>query len=280
MDDLIDTIKAQLYDRITSPLAGSFIIAWCLWNWRFVAVVFSDMPVEEMFTFIDMHVYSTPSKMILFWIVGPLLTTCFYLFIYPHPARWVYEYTRKQHQKVKEIRQRMEDEEPLTKEQAREIRKVAIETRDYLESELEKESEKNKRLQAENEELKNLLQNKKEHDLVDTKSNIKKVIEGKNSFDTAKRNFTINLQDAHTQSVILKLLSNLKQNPLVNKENFIKYIAIQLDIDPLEIAFFVDLLLKFGFLNLDEGNLSLSVTGENLLSEENFKELQLALNSK
>lgn len=59
LDDVIKTVKAQLYDRVTSPLSGAFIIAWCGWNWKFIVLLISDMPVIQKFSYAETTLYLT-----------------------------------------------------------------------------------------------------------------------------------------------------------------------------------------------------------------------------
>lgn len=53
----------------------------------------------------------------------PLFTTILIIFLYPYPAKYVYEFWRKRQKELKEIRQKIEDETPLTIEESRKIRK-------------------------------------------------------------------------------------------------------------------------------------------------------------
>ena len=39
LDEFQKSIKAVLYDRLTSPLAGCFIFSWFVWNWGLVYYV-------------------------------------------------------------------------------------------------------------------------------------------------------------------------------------------------------------------------------------------------
>lgn len=122
-DDLIKTIKAQLYERAISPLSGVFVFSWCLWNYRFLAVLFSSLPITEKFGFIESHIFSDWSVYVMRGFLYPLFTTILIIFLYPYPAKYVYEFWRKRQKELKEIRQKIEDETPLTIEESRQIRK-------------------------------------------------------------------------------------------------------------------------------------------------------------
>jgi hypothetical protein len=41
-DDAIKSIRAELYERVASPLLGSFIVSWLIWNYRLILLIFFD----------------------------------------------------------------------------------------------------------------------------------------------------------------------------------------------------------------------------------------------
>ncbi len=120
--DLFNEIKVQLYERATSPLLGSFVISWCLWNYDFFLVLFSGDALVFKLSFLKVYIFPSDWSWVYWRVVGPLVTTVAYIYIYPIPAQWVYQYTRNQHRKMKEIQQASEDLTPLTREESRKIR--------------------------------------------------------------------------------------------------------------------------------------------------------------
>lgn len=122
ISDLYKDIKIQLYERATSPLLGSFVISWCLWNYKFLLVVFSSGKAFDKIARIEFVLYPNAWDVALIGIIYPLVTTLFFIFVYPYPARIVFEYTRNQQAKTKLIQQKIEDDTPLTIEESREIR--------------------------------------------------------------------------------------------------------------------------------------------------------------
>lgn len=155
--EITKTIKANLYDRATSPLLGAFIISWTFWNYRFFAVIFSTISPQEKFQLLEEVIFISTKNIILQGGVYPALTTAFFLFIYPHPARVVFEYWRKEQSKLKAIRQRIEDETPLTVEEARIIRREALELENNYEKEIESKNQEIKKLKTNIEALKESL---------------------------------------------------------------------------------------------------------------------------
>lgn len=105
MNELIKSFKVYLYDRVSSPLFGAYIISFCLWNWRLVLIIFSEMPILEKIAFIETVVFEDYIKLLLYGLIFPFMSAIFFLFVYPYPARFIFEFWRKQQRKLKEIQQ-------------------------------------------------------------------------------------------------------------------------------------------------------------------------------
>lgn len=146
LDDLAKTVKAQLYERVSSPLLGAFGISWIAWNYRFVLVLVSSMPAADKFTYIDSKIFDSYQNIFLHGTLYPLITTLSLIFIYPIPAKFVYEYWRKRQRELKEIKQRIDDETPLTREEARELRHETLKATLEFEQELGRRSDEITRL--------------------------------------------------------------------------------------------------------------------------------------
>ncbi|EPT8875474.1 hypothetical protein ACVTAA_004011 [Cronobacter dublinensis] len=142
-EDLIKTVKAQLYDRLTSPLLGCFLLSWVIWNYKFVFTLFSDMKIEDKFKFIDGAIYSGDYSHLIYGVLLPFVTTLFFIFIYPYPAKFAYAFFRKRQAELKEIQQKIDDETPLTRDEARKIRSDAVKMSIEFEQEIEKLREEN-----------------------------------------------------------------------------------------------------------------------------------------
>lgn len=128
VDEIVKSAKAQLSERIASPLIGSFTISWCLWNYKFLVILFSAATVSQTFALIDTIVFPTTWSMILNGVLLPAATTFAYIFVYPYPAKYVYEFTRRRQKEINEVRQRIEDETLLTIEESRKIRAEVLQT--------------------------------------------------------------------------------------------------------------------------------------------------------
>ena len=135
------TIKAHLYERTTSPLAGALIISWCLWNYSVFIILFSSLPPSEKINLIQASLVDYKIS-----AVGPLVTAAFFIFAYPFPARFVYWFTRKQQKILRDVRQKVEDEELLTKEESHNLRRELDNVQIEYEQEIERKTDEINRL--------------------------------------------------------------------------------------------------------------------------------------
>lgn len=122
MQELIKEIRLQVYERTSSPLIGSFFVAWCMWNYKFLVILFSDASISTTFRLITEISFPSLSAVIWYGAVAPLISALAYIYIYPIPAKKVYEHWQNKQKEISEIRQRIEDSIPLTNEQSRQIR--------------------------------------------------------------------------------------------------------------------------------------------------------------
>lgn len=125
LDDLTKEIKAQLYERVKSPLFGAFALSWIPWNYRPLLATLSGMTFQEKLAYFDSF-YPTIWHWIGHCFAGPLTTAVLFLLAYPYPARWVYSYWANQHKELKKVQQRIEDDTPITQEEARALRSAGL----------------------------------------------------------------------------------------------------------------------------------------------------------
>jgi len=53
MKEIIDAIRLALLERASSPLLGSFTIAWSLWNYKALLILFSKLAINEKFRLLN-----------------------------------------------------------------------------------------------------------------------------------------------------------------------------------------------------------------------------------
>jgi len=122
IDDLIKSTKDSIAERLASPLTGSFVVAWCVWNYKFLVILFSSAGLTQTFNLIDKIAFSNPTDLLLKGAVYPLVSALLYVFVYPYPTRAVYEFTLLRQREKNLLRQKIENETPLTLEESRRIR--------------------------------------------------------------------------------------------------------------------------------------------------------------
>lgn len=126
LTEILNSIKATLYDRTSSPLFGSFAISWAVWNYRLLVVLVGEGKFAEKIAYIDGALYPNWSWVCGLGVGAPLLTAVLFIYLYPFPARWVYEFTAKQQKRLRDLRKQIEGDELIGVEEARELRQAHV----------------------------------------------------------------------------------------------------------------------------------------------------------
>lgn len=136
MKDFIDSFRNTLDERLGNPFTGSFILAWCAWNYKLILVLFSASKAQVKLSIVSGVLYPSYWHVGVFWLLAPTVTALLYVFAYPHPSRFMANYALKQKKLQNESRQKIYDETPLTIEESREIRRGVREGSKALEDEV------------------------------------------------------------------------------------------------------------------------------------------------
>jgi hypothetical protein len=126
MDDYIKSIKAQLYDRATSPLFGTFALSWVGWNYKFIVVLLESAPAADRLWYVSNVLYEGWFDRVFQGFIFPTLTSLLFIYVYPILAQPIYLYVREQQKKLRDIKQKIEGETVLTIEESRVIRSAAF----------------------------------------------------------------------------------------------------------------------------------------------------------
>ncbi len=122
LQEIIASAKAQASERLASPLIGSFAVSWCLWNYKFLVILFSDASVTKTFHLISSISFPDGWSVLVNGVLLPLLTAVAYIFLYPYPAKVVYGFTQRRQKEINDLRRKIADETPLTLEESRTLR--------------------------------------------------------------------------------------------------------------------------------------------------------------
>lgn len=83
LDDLLKSAKETIADRLASPLLGSFAVTWCLWNYKFLVILFSAAGVSQTFKLIETIAFPDTWSLIMRGTLYPLGSALLYVFAYP-----------------------------------------------------------------------------------------------------------------------------------------------------------------------------------------------------
>jgi hypothetical protein len=112
-------------------------------------VLFSAASVQDTFKLIDTLIFPDHFTLIVRGVLLPALTAAAYIFLYPYPAKIVFEFTRNWQKEINDIRRRIENETPLTLEESRKIRSEVIRIEDKHSSEIDRKNRDIDRLKEE-----------------------------------------------------------------------------------------------------------------------------------
>lgn len=234
-DDVGKTIKAILYDRITSPLFGTFLLSWCGWNWRLIVLFLTDSStaVAKKFHYLDTELYPSSGVTFVYGLLLPLTTTAFFIYIYPWFAKKVYGYWREQQNILKELQIEKDGEKPLTKEEAQEI------TNQALLSELRYQDEREKR-EARIRDLENLLKSLQSENELPQENKAKKKKDGSTGLmqqNELKDGKLFSEEVKQGMLSLLKLIGELAPIDAVDKQSLLSNVIQDRELSKLEVNF-------------------------------------------
>lgn len=157
IEDTFKSIKSYLYDRNSSPLLGSFVMSWLIWNYKILFLLFSDLKYDQKIKGIEIFYQAVDKKDFLglipwevsnYWsngIVFPALTAAFYLFVFPWPSQWVYQFSLKRKHELTALRNKVENKQLLTVEDSQKIRLKLAEAERNLELKYSEDIDKKQR---------------------------------------------------------------------------------------------------------------------------------------
>ena len=125
IDEFKKSINNILYERVTSPFYGTFIISWLIWNWN---IVYLTLFVSEKSLKVSKLVYINSNlidycKMIWY----PLVSSAFLILVLPFVANGAYFINLKFTDWKKKQKQSVENKQLLTKEESFALRQEILE---------------------------------------------------------------------------------------------------------------------------------------------------------
>lgn len=127
MKDYFESLKETILDRFSSPLYGTFISSWLLWNWKIPYVTFF-VSEEKLLSLhlglskIDYISNHLSSNYCTFSLILPAVSTYVFIYLLPILKNKVLEKKLEFEKKEREIRIKIEDSMLLTKEESDKIK--------------------------------------------------------------------------------------------------------------------------------------------------------------
>lgn len=127
LKDLSNDIKAALFSRLSSPLGGTFLISWVLWNIDAVLVIaFENTPMSHRIIYVNqvfledkLSTWGYPFISAMVWIIA-----------YPWLSRLVFEHWERQRVEKERQRLKMSGNTPISAETHAKLQKQIQEQKD------------------------------------------------------------------------------------------------------------------------------------------------------
>ncbi|WP_422134944.1 hypothetical protein [Endozoicomonas sp. ALD040] len=228
LSDLSDDIKASLYTRLSSPLAGALMLSWVIWNIDAVLVIaFENKSMSERIAFVNDQYLTS----FLFDWFAPVALGIAWILIYPVLSRIIFKYWETQRVEKEKTRIKLLGELPITPdEHMRLLKEVSDSKQKYVEvhevnkkqsAEIENLIAKNNGLESASLALKNI-----ESSLNDRISSVTEQMENaKSELDRVRRTLTSKNNDLKTRcedlesdkKILLNELSKIKDDQKKNQ---------------------------------------------------------------
>ena len=121
LSNLKDSIDRVLFERMSSPLFGTYLFAWCVWNWK---ILYVTLFVDEQRIGYDNKLDYISEELMNPWFVYayPIISTIVLLLVYPALSNLSYSLSLWFTKKKRNIKHKWEERTPLTKEESNAIR--------------------------------------------------------------------------------------------------------------------------------------------------------------
>ena len=150
--ELRNSINSILYQRVTSPLFGTFCVTWLVWNWKIVYTTFFIDEDKIDKNKIDYIVENFNDTAILIWY--PILSTVILLTLIPFASNGAYWLSLKFEKWKVDNKNEIEKKQLLTLEQSIQLRGQIIESERNFDSLLQNKNREIKQIKGVVDELK------------------------------------------------------------------------------------------------------------------------------
>lgn len=172
IDEFKKSISSILYERTTSPLFGTFLFSWIVWNWKIVLVLFFTNTKElktTKFEYIDSNLLN-----IYDGLIYPIISTILILTVYSWLAEQAYRLWLYFDKRKNDHKNSIEKQKLLTLEQSMKLRVELANKEESFEKLIKDKDDLITALKNENSELTTRLSeisnNRKQIELTDSNS--------------------------------------------------------------------------------------------------------------
>ena len=136
LDDMFQSVKATLYDRVSSPLWGAFLLSWIAWNYRMLIVLFSSMSPDEKFEYIGNVLYFDWTIYAIYWGLAPLATAIIVIGVIPFFGEKAYRVSRFWKVRLKTAKLEYDGKTPMSQDEVNQVLLKAVEEKRNLEAQI------------------------------------------------------------------------------------------------------------------------------------------------
>ncbi|MBB1404810.1 TMF family protein [Pseudoalteromonas sp. SG44-5] len=123
LKEITNSFKAALYQRVSSPLYGTYIFSWILYNWLVVLpLIFGVKKFDERLIDFKSGIVSPENGFIYSTVIMPMIITAVILLLQPILQRFHFIYTEWNKSEGLKKRDKFSSETMLTLEQSNELR--------------------------------------------------------------------------------------------------------------------------------------------------------------
>lgn len=136
LGDIYQSVKATLYDRVSSPLWGAFSISWVAWNHRMLIVLFSSQLPDQKFWYIGEYLYPDWDAYALYWVGAPFLTAVMIIGVIPPFGELAYRVSRFWKVRLKKAKLEYDGKTPMSQDEVNQIIFKSAEEKRNLETDI------------------------------------------------------------------------------------------------------------------------------------------------
>jgi hypothetical protein len=123
--DIIDSLKEQAEHRLGSPIFGSLVLSWLGWNYKYLLILATGLPIAGRFQLAEELLYPDWWH---YWgrlYLGPVACSLAYIFLYPLLSIRLLSYWERRAMKMRDRRNEIQRQTLLTREESFQITELA-----------------------------------------------------------------------------------------------------------------------------------------------------------